>query len=172
MCLKYTLHPPLCQYSKLYIMLIKLGGIKMGTATKKVTVPILKIAGPVSRVLSIPPFIQIVSYQNKFWDEAIIYLERGLLRALKRPYPTGHPMCTDRSEQLLVPALFGLAPRRDWSSHPCTECYRARLCPLIPGQRPGMVGLFIEKPRPILIFRWTAVSRYAALRSSDFPPPE
>ena len=110
-------------------------------------------------------------------DEVIIYLERKLLRALKRPYPTGHPMYTDRSEQLLIPVLFGLAPRRDWSSHPCTqkmpkhfEWYRARLCPLIPGLWPGMVGFFIEKPRPILVFRRAAVSRYAALCSPDFPP--
>jgi len=40
----------------------------------------------------------------------------------------------------------------------------------IPGHRPGMVGLFSEKPGPILILRRAAVSRYAALRSSDFPP--
>ena len=103
----------------------------------------------------------------------IIYLGSGLLRTLKRPYPAGHPMNTDRSEQLLVPALFGLAPRRDCLVSPSRFYTRdSSLWLYVPGQWPGMVGFFIEKPRPFLAFRRTAVSRYAALRSSDFPPPD
>src|SRR5918993_2976126 len=48
--------------------------------------------------------------------------------------------------------LFGVAPRRDWPFHPSSIA------------RAGIVTVPL-----ILTSRWTGVTRYAALRSPDFP---
>ncbi len=158
-----------------------------GSALKRY--PLLT-AGPVSRVLSIPRFPQIVVYLKKLRNEAIIYLERGLLRALKRPYPTGHPMCTDRSEQLLVlrrgrfrglaqdhpersqrmvPVLFGLAPRRDYLVSPPRFYARDSslwLCPRTTG--PGWSGLC---PESEILDGWAFQEKRPNLKNPDLSSP-
>ena len=88
----------------------------------------------------------------EFNPPVVIYLVLPLLvTSCSLPFPI--PTYNGRNEQLLNRDLFGLAPRRDCPFHPFAK-----------GERLVSVAL-------VLTLRWTAVSRYAALWSSDFPPP-
>ena len=85
--------------------------------------------------------------------EMLIYLARPLLAGSSDLTRSDTDIFTVGASALQDRNLFGLAPRRDWSSHPASLLAKQiRLCPLI------------------LTLRWAAVSRYAARWSPDFPP--
>lgn len=73
---------------------------------------------------------------------------------LERSNPSRHRRFSGRNEQFLIRDLFDLAPRRD--------------CHVSPSP-PTAVRLV--SAALVLAFRPAGVTRYAALRSSDFPPP-
>ncbi len=72
---------------------------------------------------------------------------------LERPNPSRHRRFSGRNEQFLIRDLFDLAPRRD--------CH---VSPSLPK------AVRLVSAALVLVFRPAGVTRYAALRSSDFPP--
>lgn len=145
----------------------------------------LYISGPVSRVLSYPAHSLIQNEFKKMRDEMAIYLALPLLAGSSDLTRPDTDVIYSRSEQLLNQDLFGLAPRRDCLVSPYSANQPAKFGYGFVGAGPYIGTLVLRSPTSydwlkgeadsslwlcILVFRRTAVSRYAALKSSDFPP--